>query len=166
MFTHGFLFTWLIFRRSINVGNKYMAIDLQTIDERLAKAREDAEFWEKAKEVLSDPRITPLSTPQFRAPATSPSPVAPRLYGEVKQRVYAVLPNADSKASLSTNDIVELLEKQGYVFNAKDSRIAVNGALTALEKQGIAHPVEKVRNARYWRRKKMDGQDLGNEKPA
>jgi len=142
-----------------------MAIDLQTIDERLAKAKEEAEFWEKARAVLADPRLRAIEEdklpPVFDArPTVSDRPqtsvTVPRAYGELKNRVFATLPefNAGINERITTQQIVERLKQQGYVFVSKDPTIAVNGALAAFEEKKIAEWNGKRGNAKLWRKKR------------
>jgi hypothetical protein len=146
-----------------------MAIDLQTIEERLAKAKEEAAFWEKARAILEDPRLKDLITPQPRpvssAQSTFTQAAAPRAYGELKSRVYAVLPDADTYASSTTQQIVDNLIEAGYVFQAKEPTIAVNGALVALEGQGLAEAYGKRGNAKLWRKKRQKREEQNQEAP-
>ncbi len=114
-------------------------IDLKTIDENLAKAKEDVAFWEKARVVFLDPRITQAqqSLPLQSLPVPFPIPPAPRPYGEVKRRVLAVLPERD-QPGLSTAELADRLTREGFVFVAKVPSIAVNEALRSLLEEGKA----------------------------
>src|ERR1039458_9461199 len=130
------------------------SLSLEAIYERLAKAKEDVAFWERARAVFTDPRIMQDEQNQQHTPiATRPS-TGPRAYGEQVERVLGVLPSAESRASINTRQSVDLLQKDGYVFQAGDPQVAVNGALVALEGQGLAQQVGKVGNAKLWRKKK------------
>ena len=137
-------------------------LSLEAIEERIAKAKDDLAFLEKAREVLGDPRIVSILGSQPRpvtATPTAPSYVAPsvvpRSYGEVKNRVYAVLPDADASiaARVTTQQIVTALQGNGYTFKAKDPWVAVNGALVTLEGNGLAESSGKRGNAKLWRKK-------------
>src|SRR5208283_1648816 len=103
------------------------------------KAKEETEFWENARALLADPRFKALSAPEPR-PVTAPPACVPGAYGEVRNNVYAVLPDADANIGnrLTTQQIVSLLQQGGYTFKAKEPPIAVNGALMALEEKGLA----------------------------
>lgn len=143
----------------MNLTGNSMAIDLKTIDERLAKAKEDAAFWEKARAILSDPRMSQGEQNQQPTQTERRPSTAPRAYGEQVARVLEVLPSADTRASLTTKQIVEQLQGSGYVFQSSDPQVAVNGALIALEGQGLAQSVGKVGNAKLWRKKKAKSQE-------
>jgi hypothetical protein len=134
-----------------------MTFNLKDVEERLAKAKEDAEFWAKAHAILADPRLDSLSAPQPRPMPPTAAPDAPRAYGEMKNSVYAILPEADAgfAARMTTLEIVARLQKNGYVFKAKEPSIAVNGALIALEEKGFAECAGKRGNAKLWRKKKQ-----------
>lgn len=134
---------------------------LESIEERLAKAKEEAEFWEKARAVLADPRLKEIAVPAVKdgngalhVPSDSPMP---RVYGELRSSVYAVLPNADAGIAdrLTTPKIVARLQEQGYVFQSREPGIAVNGALVALEDKGLAEWSGKRGNAKLWRKKRQ-----------
>jgi len=131
-------------------------LNLETVEERLAKAKEEAEFWEKARSVLADPRLQALTAPPPHpislASSTFTPVAAPRAYGELKNRVHSVLPGADKRAALTTQKIVKTLQDNGYVFTAKDPPIAVNGALVALEAEGLAQCTGKFKNAKLWQK--------------
>jgi hypothetical protein len=144
-----------------------MAIDIATIDERLAKAKEEAEFWEKARAVLADPRLQAISgekapTVQRGLSATQSQTIqtaiaGPRAYGELQANVYGVLPEADAGVNhrLTTQQIVERLQNKGYKFVAKEPAIAVNGALITLEAKGLVDWSAKRGNAKLWRKKRQ-----------
>jgi hypothetical protein len=142
-----------------------MAIDLKTIDEQLAKAKEEAEFWARARAVLADPRLKAISTtesqPTNGASGIPSAPSVPGAYGELRNGVYAVLPDADANigARVTTQQIVSLLGQRGYVFKSKEPTIAVNGALMALEGKGLAESYGKRGNAKLWRKKKQKSQE-------
>jgi len=134
-----------------------MAINLKDVEERLAKAKEEAEFWAKARAILADPRLDSLATPR-QHPITSTATLdTPRAYGEMKNSVYAVLPEADAGIAerMTTLEIVAKLQAKGYVFKAQAPSIAVNGALTALEEKGFAEWSGRRGNAKLWRKKKQ-----------
>jgi hypothetical protein len=138
-----------------------MAIDLKDVEERLAKAKEEAEFWEKARTILADPRLNSITAPQPRPITPIAAPEAPRAYGEMKNSVYAVLPEADAGIAerMTTLEIVARLQEKGYAFKAKEPQIAVNGALTALEEKGFVEWSGKRGNAKLWRRKRQKSQE-------
>jgi hypothetical protein len=138
-----------------------MAIDLKSINENLAKAKAEADFWEMARQVLSDPRIAGVD----RAVA-SPPPLAshtpsstPRLYGDLMQRVFESLPDLDGLPSMTTSSIVDHLMTSGYEFQAKEPSIAVNGALVSLQEKGLAKTVGRRGNAKLWRKGKQENQE-------
>lgn len=145
-----------------------MAIDLKAIDERLAKAKEEAEFWEKAKAVLADPRVRAISSEEVR-PAnvirtlfvSGDTSQAAGIYGELRKNVLEILPDAEANIGtrMTTQQIVDLLRQRGYVFAAKEPTIAVNGALMALEGKGLAESVGKRGNAKLWRKKRQKSQE-------
>jgi len=142
-----------------------MAIDLKAIDERLAKAKEDAEFWEKARAVLLDPRMAQVAQNGHTSP-TAHTPARPstqlRPYGEMIQKVLEVL---SESSSMTTSEIVDRLTKDGYAFKAKEPGIAVNGALISLQEKGLARVSGKRVNAKLWRKRKQDSQEAGLELP-
>lgn len=168
MFSHGRCLA-LHNQRGQYHSRQPMAIDLQTVEERLAKAKEEAAFWEKARAILADPRLKDLTVPQPRpvsmAPSTfSPTSAAtpvPRTYGELKNRVYGTLPSPEANIGerVTIQQIVTKLRAEGYVFQAKDPTIAVNGALMALEGQGLSESYGKRGNAKLWRKKRQKNQE-------
>lgn len=127
-------------------------IDLKHIDEQLAKAKEDVAFWEKARVVFLDPRISQVSRYQTIdvLPAPAPVSVVQRPYGELKRKVFDTLPEWGIRAGLTTANIVERLTGEGYVFVSKTPAVSVNEALVTLEVEGKAFMFEKVGNTRYW----------------
>jgi len=137
-----------------------MAIDLKTINERLAKAKEEADFWEKARAVLDDPRLKALSAQEAES-ANGASPTMPGAYGSLRNMVYEALPDVDAGIGLrvTTTQLVSKLQDGGYVFNAKDPMVAVNGALVALEEKGFAEWVGKRGLAKLWRKKRQGSQE-------
>ena len=108
-------------------------IDLTTIDERLAKAKEDVAFWERARSIFIDPRISLVELDRERLPVAQPlSPATPhRPYGELKRKVLEVLPPYGSVGT-TTNEIVSGMQRGGYVFASRVPAIAVNEALVSL----------------------------------
>jgi hypothetical protein len=134
-----------------------MAINLKDVEERLAKAKEEAAFWEKAHAILADPRLNSLAMPEPRPMTPTATPEVPRAYGEMKNSVYAVLPEADAgiAARMTTLEIVARLQETGYVFKAKEPSIAVNGALTALAEKGFAEWSGRRGNAKLWKKKRQ-----------
>src|ERR1700722_18102364 len=120
-------------------------VDLKTIDERLAKIREEAEFLERARALLADPRMEQLLGERI---VSSPTPAPPaattsismstngagrRPHGELKRKVLEMLPPEDSTTPISTKEIVRNLIASGYILQAKDHEMAVNAALVSLE---------------------------------
>jgi hypothetical protein len=151
-----------------------MHLDMHIIDERIAKAKEELIFWENARIVLLDPRIVQLAPPAppaapaapAAAPATPPAqdppmgtPSAPRVYGELKQKVYSVLPDFESNQVAPIGWIIQQLGAIGYVFKAKDPSIAVNGALVSLQEQGLVESPQKKGNTKFWRKKPAINQE-------
>jgi hypothetical protein len=133
-------------------------VNLQALEEQIAKAKEDLEFLEKARAVLADPRISGILGPQPRpvtATQIDTSPITPKPYGELKDKVFSFLPEADTRADITVNEIVEKMLAEGYRFTAKEYGIAVNGALVALEAADRAQTVGKKGNAKLWRKKKQ-----------
>jgi hypothetical protein len=125
-------------------------IDLKTINENLAKAKEDVLFWEKAKALFLDPRISQAFPVRLNGlPTPTPLNALPRPYGEVKKKVFEALPKWGDP-SVSTSMLVERMEKGGYVFVSKAPAISVNEALVNLEAEGLAFMVEKRGVTRYW----------------
>ena len=127
-------------------------IDLNAINENLAKAKADVEFWEKARALFLDPRITQANSTQLTA-LPAPSPVGPpsRPYGELKRKVLETLPEwKDEGECYSTTAIVKKMEARGYVFASKTPAISVNEALVNLDKEGLAAVGNTVNGTRYW----------------
>ena len=150
----------------MNHGDKHMAIDLKTIDERLAKAKEEADFWEKARAVLDDPRLRALSGADVQlANGNGNQHTVPGAYGSLRSMVYEALPDADANSAtrLTTTQLVLKLEQGGYVFNAKDPMVAVNGALVALEEKELAEWKDKRGLAKLWRKKRLKSQEASEE---
>jgi hypothetical protein len=154
-----------------------MPLDLQTIDERLAKAKEEADFWEKARAILADPRLQAMTgakpaDPRPRPITHSQPPMAtamPRAYGELQTHVYEALPEPDAGLyhRVTTQQIVESLLERKYVFIAKEPTIAVNGALIAMEGKQLVEWAGKRGNAKLWRKKRLRGEAaLQMEEPA
>lgn len=146
------------------------SLSLEAIEERLAKAKEDVEFLERARALFFDPRSKAISAPEsepMNVPPACQAPPMPRAYGELKSKVYEVLPavDADGGARLTTQQIVARLLGGGYVFMSKDPIVAVNGALVALEGQGLARNVGKRGKARLWRRDRPQTKGLPKEPP-
>lgn len=150
-----------------------MNLDIKTVDERLAKAKEDAAFWEKARSVLDDPRMRAILGQQAPSGEVEPRTLAarpmPRAYGSLKHNVLAALPGPDADMSqrVTTRQIVATLETKGFVFTAADKEVAVNGALVALKDQGLAEWSGRMGNAKLWRRKvrSMQPRDPNQEAP-
>ena len=143
-----------------------MAIDLKTVDERLAKAKEEADFWEKARAILADPRLAAINGDVPRTLTAVPIPQAmPGAYGEMQSRVYDALPEADanSAARMTTQQLVLRMELAGYVFKAKDPMVAVNAALVGLEGKGLAEWHGKRGLAKLWRKKRQQSQEAPEE---
>jgi hypothetical protein len=129
-----------------------MTLDINTIEENLAKAKADMEFWEKAKIVLTDPRISGVIDHRAATHSTTVAPAPPvRAYGELKKRVYGLLP-AYGEGGTTTTEIVEELKADGYVFISKHPGMAVNEALNALEKDKKAYVAAKRGIAKVWTR--------------
>lgn len=118
-----------------------MNIDLETIDEHLEKAKKEVAFWELAREVLLDPRISGHGIGIAGAP---------RLYGELRGKVFGLLPNMDTVPGIRVKQIVDDLKASGYVFTAKIPEVAVNEALVALQRKGQAKVAGKEGIARLW----------------
>lgn len=134
-------------------------IDLKTINENLAKAKEDVAFWERARTVFLDPRINPsLQYNSLNLPM--PFPVAPlhRPYGELKRKIEMVLPDT-GEAGMTTGELVQLLVGQGYVFLAKVPSIAANEALRSLSEEGNAVNVGMRGISKLWTRGKRKDQE-------
>ena len=116
-----------------------MAIDLKTIDEKLAKAREDLAFWENLRSAFLDPRVTGddlnIREPKrylIRGGAKPSHMHAGRApYGEIRKRVLEALPPF-GQTPLRSTEIADAMVRSGYVFKARTPSIAVNGALVAL----------------------------------
>jgi len=108
------------------------SIDLNTIDEKLAKAKEEVAFWERAKAVFLDPRISQIAAP----PTTGNFSIRPRPrpYGELKRRVWETLPPA-GHPGITTQEIADAMQRSGFVFVSQTPMIAVNEALVSLEDQ-------------------------------
>ena len=114
-------------------------IDLKTIDEHLAKAKEETAFWERARAVVLDPRIANIA----ETPAIKPPPKTallpglgppPRPYGELKRKVLEALPEYGSDG-VTTTEIAVVMEQSGYQFATRTPGIAVNEALVSLGDQ-------------------------------
>jgi hypothetical protein len=142
-----------------------MPIDLKSIEERLAKAKEEAAYWEKAQAVFNDPRWKDLSVPESQPVngvlAKSVAPPVPGAYGSLRAMVHGALPNGDAAAAerKTSKDVVSQLQSGGYEFNAKDPIVAVNSALIALEEKGLAESLGKRGLAKLWRKKKQKSQE-------
>jgi hypothetical protein len=109
-------------------------MDLKTIDENLAKAKADVSFWETARNVFLDPRISGLlvnSKPAPSLPPAVPASTMPRPYGELKETVKKTL-QARWGEKMTTSDIAKAMKDSGYVFVSKTPTIAVSGALESL----------------------------------
>lgn len=129
-------------------------IDLKTIDDNLAKAKEDVIFWENAKALLMDPRISQMGKASGPAPTPEPVPPAvtvmvpgPRPYGELKRKVYETLPEA-GESGMTTAEISFAMLRAGFVFNSRVPAIAVNEALASLGEQ--VQVVGKKGLAKLW----------------
>jgi hypothetical protein len=140
-------------------------LSLDSIEEHLAKAKEDAAFWERARAIMADPRMKAISASEPQRTSSVAvafsAPSIPQAYGELKKNVYAVLPDADANigARVTTQQIVSSLKQGGYVFKAKEPTIAVNGALMTLEEKGLAESCGKRGNAKLWRKKRQKSQE-------
>jgi len=145
-------------------GDISMGIDLKTIEARLAKAKEEAEFWEKARAVLDDPRLKALSGLEVQT-VNNATPTIPAAIGSLRNMVYEVLPDPDAglMARITTTELVSKLEDSGYVFNSKEPMIAVNSALVALEDKGFAEWQGKRGLAKLWRKKRQKSQEASEE---
>ena len=136
-----------------------MPFDLKTIDERLAKAKEDAEFWERARSILADPRLKEVSAPDSPVPAETPEMAKapmPKAYGGLQNGAYLTLPPPGTPLlqCLTTRQIVDLMRQGGFQFESKEPMIAVNGALVTLMEKRKAESAGYRGNARLWRKKK------------
>ncbi len=127
-------------------------IDLATINERLAKAKEDVAFWERALAVFLDPRIAQVSVakPVIKLPEPTQLSPGPRPYGELKRKGFEALPDWGSHATVRTSDIVDKLTAAGYMFASITPAVSVNEALVTLESEDKAFMFEKIGNTRYW----------------
>jgi hypothetical protein len=140
-----------------------MAIDLKAINERLAKAKEEVSFWETARALFLDPRMEAISgaivpPKQLELVSSGRKPA----YGELQQMVLDILPGGDVVIDncVTTADIVGKLEANGYLFQAKEPAIAVNGALVALEEKGLAEWIGKESRSKLWRKKIAGAENL------
>ena len=122
-----------------------MSFDMETIESSLAKAKADVEFWESAKRVLSDPRISGL----VRGETAPFSGSAYRAYGDVRRAVIKHLPHFGTQPT-TTTDLISNMEVGGYVFTAKQPTVAVNDALVGMEKQGLAVCVGRAGISKLW----------------
>jgi hypothetical protein len=120
------------------------AFNLELIQKNLAKAKAEAEFWELASAVLSDPRIASVANGSSNGSAES-KPVK----GELRDKVCGVLPDY-GRPGLPITAIVRKLEDEGYVFAAKHHGVSVNDALRILEKEGLAVKAGKKGLAILW----------------
>lgn len=140
-------------------------IDLKTINERLAKAKEDVLFWERAKALFLDPRISGQVEPP-QAPQTLPLPIplaiTPRPYGELKRRVLEALPDWGQQP-VTTNDLVATIEASGYTFVSKTPAVSVNEALVTLEAEGLSFMVVKQGITRFWTKMQPPREDGGQQ---
>lgn len=138
-------------------------IDLKTIDERLEKAKADVKFWEDARRVLLDPRISGLGTTQnLKLESPFPPPPPRSSYGDLRKRVAEFLAVAPLEG-VTTQEIADGLQQSGYIFSAKNPVIAVNEALQALG--GEAEPVGKKGNSKLWARKGTKNEGASEEAP-
>ena len=141
-------------------------IDLKTIDERLAKAKEDVAFWESARAVFLDPRISgdeakPVSIGKPAEPRQiqvrlRPAFAHPRTYGELKRRVLEFVPDFGTQP-MTTTEIAAAMITSGYSFASRSPTIAVNEALASLGdrvkvvgKQGLAKLWTKGQQGHDW----------------
>ncbi|MDR3735206.1 MAG: hypothetical protein P4L10_06675 [Acidobacteriaceae bacterium] len=137
-----------------------MTIDLKTIESNLAKAKLDVLFWEKARAVFSDPRVAAVVG---SAELVQPRPTlleqvtAQKPYGELKRRVYALLPGFEDDG-LTTSAIVGMMQNAGYIFASKYPPISVNEALVTLAGEGKARIVGKRGVSNLWTREKVQSQ--------
>jgi hypothetical protein len=128
-----------------------MTLTIQIAAENLVKAREDVQFWENALRVLRDPRLAAVAEPNAAPSKPAHREPAPRLYGELKRRVLAALPEwKEGGDCYSTTGIVSRMEKDGYVFASKTPAISVNEALVKLQKEGLAIVGANRSGVRYW----------------
>lgn len=129
-------------------------IDLKTIDDNLAKAKEDVIFWENARALFLDPRISQIgeisastTVPASLPPADTVIVPAPRPYGELKRKVYETLPAA-GQSGMTTAEISLAMIHDGFIFASRVPAIAVNEALASLGEQ--AQVVGKRGLAKLW----------------
>jgi hypothetical protein len=132
-------------------------VDLKSIDERLAKAREEAEFWERARALLADPRMAQVlkenenTAPAQDAAQSSNGDGASRPRGQVRRKVWESLPQYGVReTAVTTGEIVAQLTAQGYIFEAKKPEVAVNAALVSLEAEQAAQATGKRGKAKLW----------------
>ena len=135
-----------------------MMVDLKTLDERLAKAKEEAEFWERARTLLADPRMTQVlgenpvnaSALETELPPNGTT-TGPRPRGQVRRKVWESLPPyGEREVAVTIREIVNRLTAQGYVFEAKEPEVAVNAALVALEAEHAAQNTGRRGKAKLW----------------
>ena len=144
-----------------------MTIDLRTAEANLVKAREDAAFWENAIKILRDPRISgalPHSDVAGFSFVQAPVLPTPRPYGELKKRVYEALPNWGI-APVNTNQLVDTMERSGFVFTSKTPSISVNEALVNLETEGLAFMAYKSGVSRFWTKTQKKDQGTAEAVP-
>lgn len=139
-----------------------MALDMNTIDQNLAKARADVEFWEKVKEVFSDPRIAgPDAAPIATLLRPRPVNSARGGYGDQKRSVFGALPDYGQMGRTSAQ-LIESMKGNGYVFVAKYPIASVNDSLKALADEGKATVVGKDGVANLWTKTREGGELVFN----
>lgn len=144
----------MAYTESVNSG-----ITIEEIAKNLEQARADVAFWEKAMEVLTDPRISNTSRPQSLETSKKIEARSRQLfsmptkgtYGTLKGTVYDSLPAAGNPP-VTVSQIIENMKSNGYMFAAKIPGIAVNEALRSLAKDHKAYVAAKAGMVQLWAR--------------
>jgi hypothetical protein len=109
------------------------------IDAKIAK-------WQELRRMADDPEMESMlrslidsAVPAPLAlssgwPAPAPRPANPSGRGQLKATVLKIL--AESGKSLTTNEIADLMSKQGFEFNSQRPYVAVNEALNTWQLEG------------------------------
>ena len=116
-----------------------------------------------------EPEPEPEQTNLALAEAADASGPKRSPHGEVRDKIYRVLPS-HGEPGMTTKDIYSELTSDGYVFLSKHPIMAINDALWGLTQEGKAVIALKRGVMNYWTRgtrmvKSQDAQDQQHSPP-
>jgi hypothetical protein len=81
--------------------------------------------------------------------------------GQLKKMVFQVL--EDAPGPLTTETVASLMESEGFRFTSQRPTVAVNEALNAWQREGLAQVHHTEGRTQFWVKSPVQGDSAGNE---